>query len=263
MSLAIVWSYFHALREPDSPMARHFLLIAPNLIVFERLKDDFGNAKIFQQDPLVPPAWRGDFNPTVVLQDEPTSSLTAPVIYLTNIHRLYDTGKRTQKDAEAYSWMGPGVSKTQAMDISEKLRQRITSHPKLMVINDEAHHVWDVDSTWNECIEQIRNKIYDKTGENLVAQLDFSATPRDNKGSLFRHIVCETPLGEAIDAGIVKTPLIGTGKLNPTNSENAVEKYQQHLLLGYDRWKDSFEEWKRSGKKALMFVMTEDAPSAN
>ena len=33
MSLAIVWSYFHALRESDSPMARHFVVIAPGLTV--------------------------------------------------------------------------------------------------------------------------------------------------------------------------------------------------------------------------------------
>jgi hypothetical protein len=31
MSLAVVWSYFHALRESDSDMARHFVLIAPGL----------------------------------------------------------------------------------------------------------------------------------------------------------------------------------------------------------------------------------------
>lgn len=29
MSLCIVWSYFHALRESDSEMARHFVVIAP------------------------------------------------------------------------------------------------------------------------------------------------------------------------------------------------------------------------------------------
>lgn len=52
MSLAIVWSYFHALRESDSPMARHFVVIAPNLTVFERLKEDFGNGITFDRDPL-------------------------------------------------------------------------------------------------------------------------------------------------------------------------------------------------------------------
>ncbi len=39
MSLCVVWSYFHALYEPDSPMTTSFLVIAPNLIVFERLEE--------------------------------------------------------------------------------------------------------------------------------------------------------------------------------------------------------------------------------
>jgi type III restriction enzyme len=68
MSLAIVWSYFHALRETDSPMTKNFVVVAPNLTVFERLKEDFGNGEIFDQDPLIPTAWRGDWNLSVVLQ---------------------------------------------------------------------------------------------------------------------------------------------------------------------------------------------------
>ncbi len=54
MSLTVVWSYFHALRESDSPMTKHFVVIAPNLTVFERLKEDFGNGIIFDKDPLIP-----------------------------------------------------------------------------------------------------------------------------------------------------------------------------------------------------------------
>ena len=38
MSLCVVWSFFHALYETDSPMTTSFLVIAPNLIVFERLE---------------------------------------------------------------------------------------------------------------------------------------------------------------------------------------------------------------------------------
>ncbi len=37
MSLCVTWSYFHARRELGSPMATSFLVIAPNVIVFERL----------------------------------------------------------------------------------------------------------------------------------------------------------------------------------------------------------------------------------
>ncbi|MEP6717413.1 MAG: DEAD/DEAH box helicase family protein, partial [Terriglobia bacterium] len=41
LSLLIAWSYFHRLYEPDSTLARNFLLIAPNIIVLDRLRADF------------------------------------------------------------------------------------------------------------------------------------------------------------------------------------------------------------------------------
>ena len=54
MSLAIVWSYFHSRYEANSALAQHFVVIAPNLTVYERLKDDFENNAIFYRDPLLP-----------------------------------------------------------------------------------------------------------------------------------------------------------------------------------------------------------------
>ncbi len=75
MSLAIVWSYFHALRESESDMARHFVIVAPNLTVYERLKDDFGDGRIFDDAPLIPAEWRGDWNVTTVLQDEASGAV--------------------------------------------------------------------------------------------------------------------------------------------------------------------------------------------
>ncbi|NJP11271.1 MAG: DEAD/DEAH box helicase family protein, partial [Leptolyngbyaceae cyanobacterium RU_5_1] len=266
MSLGIVWSYFHALRESDSEMARHFVVIAPNLTVYERLKDDFGNGRVFDEDPLIPPEWRGDWNLSVVLQDEASGAATGGTLYLTNIHRLYDTAKR-KKNAEDddYTWMGPVVSKSKALDTGAALRDRITAHPRVMVLNDEAHHVWDAGSAWNEAIRTLHETILARSGCKLVAQLDFSATPKDNKGLLFKHIVCDTPLGEAVDAGIVKTPLIGQAsrKLVEQADDNAAYRWEQHLLLGYERWKASKAEWESSGKKPLLFIMCDDTDAAD
>jgi type III restriction enzyme len=266
MSLCIVWSYFHALRESDSEMARHFVVIAPNLTVYERLKDDFGNGRVFDEDPLIPPEWRGDWNLSVVLQDEASGAATGGTLYLTNIHRLYDNSKR-KKNAEedSYAWMGPVVSKTKALDTGAALRDRITAHRRVMVLNDEAHHVWDSGSAWNEAIRTLHETILARSGCKLVAQLDFSATPKDNKGLLFKHIVCDTPLGEAVDAGIVKTPLIGQAsrKLVEQADDNAAYRWEQHLLLGYERWKASKAEWQASGKKPLLFIMCDDTDAAD
>lgn len=263
MSLAIVWSYFHALRESDSSMARHFVVIAPGVTVFERLKEDFGDARIFESDPLIPAAWRGDWHVSVVLQDEAAGAATGGVIYLTNIHRLYDPSARRPKDSASYDFMGPEVSKAKAMDTGQVLRDRITSHPRVMVINDEAHHVWDQDSAWNEAISFLHETTR-KRGGGIVGQLDLSATPKDNKGEVFRHVVCDTPLGEAVDAGIVKTPIIGHGEqLVERAHVDAAYRYENHLTLGYKRWLASKEEWEKSGKKALLFVMTESTEAAD
>jgi type III restriction enzyme len=264
MSLCIVWSYFHALRESDSEMARHFVVIAPNLTVYERLKDDFGNGRVFDTDPLIPPEWRGDWNLSVVLQDEASGAATGGTLYLTNIHRLYEKRKQKATD-DGYAWMGPPVSKSKALDTGAALRDRITTHRHVLILNDEAHHVWDSGSAWNETIRSLHETLLARSGDKLVAQLDFSATPKDNKGLLFKHIVCDTPLGEAVDAGIVKTPLIGQAsrKLVEQADDNAAYRWEQHLLLGYDRWKASRTEWEASGKKPLLFIMCDDTDAAD
>ncbi|HRS75168.1 MAG TPA: DEAD/DEAH box helicase family protein, partial [Anaerolineaceae bacterium] len=178
MSLAIVWSYFHALRESDSPMARNFLVIAPNLTVFERLKQDFGDGRVFDTDPLIPSAWRGDWNRSVVLQDEASGAATGGTLYLTNIHRLFEKKSRGRAEKDLYPWAGPAVSRASALDTGEALRKRVTSHPDLMVINDQAHHLWDPDSAWVEALDFLNKAYKQRNGHGLAAQLDFSATPK-------------------------------------------------------------------------------------
>ena len=102
MALAIVWSYFHCLREAQSDLAKDFVIIAPGVTVFERLREDFrpkvGGLDIFDRDPMIPPGWAADWNMEVVLQDEPSVSATSGTLYLTNIHRLYDPEKRRRSN---------------------------------------------------------------------------------------------------------------------------------------------------------------------
>jgi len=268
MSLAIVWSYFHALRESGSEMAKHFVIIAPNLTVFERLKEDFrpegGGPDIFMTDPLIPPEWRGDWNFSVVLQDEASGASTGGVLYLTNIHRLFEPRKGKKGNTETYDWAGPAVSKSTALETGAELRDRITSHKRIMVLNDEAHHVWDPGSAWNNAIRWLHETVRKRSGNGLLAQLDFSATPKDNKGRIFPHVVCDTPLGEAVDAGIIKTPIIGRTKdLIAQPHDDAAYQFEAHLRLGYERWKRSREEWEKSGKRPLLFVMCTDTDAAD
>ncbi len=271
MSLAIVWSYFHSLYEPNSDLARHFVIIAPNLTVYERLKDDFENCAIFYADPLIPEEWRSDFQMQVVLQDEPGGATTTGALYLTNIHRLYlDCGSQTsaiqsQTSAIQSSIFGPPVVRGRALDTGESLRARITAHPRLMVLNDEAHHLHDPDLAWNRAIDALHEESLGRGQGGLCLQLDFTATPKQNDGSLFRHIVVDFPLGEAVDAGIVKVPVLGESDelvVRGDKKTPAHERYAMHLQLGYQRYARTYEELGKV-RKPVLFVMTEDAEAAN
>lgn len=255
MSLAIVWSYFHALYESNSEMTTSFLVIAPGLTVYERLLEDFSDGKIFRTDPLIPLAWKKDWHCNVIPQNEPGGAAEG-VLYLTNIQKLYP--KRQRKSGKYYAFMGPPVTPTKSIDLAAELRARISEEPRLMILNDEAHHVWHPDLAWNKALEFF----YDECN-SIVAQLDFSATPKDQGGKFFDHIICDTPLGEAVDGGIVKVPIMGRADLKEAPSENAAEKYREHLNIGYKRWKVSFSEWEKSGKKALLFVMCENTQAAD
>jgi len=267
MTLAIVWSYFHSLYEPDSDLARHFVVIAPNLTVYERLKDDFENCAIFHTDPLIPEEWKSDFQMQVVLQDEPGGATTTGAIYLTNIHRLYPSrdNRHDDSDETASSIFGPPVVRGRALDTGESLRRRITAHPRLMVLNDEAHHLHDPDLAWNRAIEALHDESLKRGNQGLCLQLDFTATPKHNDGSLFRHIVVDFPLGEAVDAGIVKVPVLGESDeliVRGDKKTPAYERYAMHLQLGYQRYVKTYEELSKV-RRPILFVMTESARAAN
>ncbi len=54
MALAVAWQFFNASREQDEiakDYAKTFLILAPNVIVFERLKPDFAGGHIFRERP--------------------------------------------------------------------------------------------------------------------------------------------------------------------------------------------------------------------
>jgi type III restriction enzyme len=58
LSLAVAWQYFNAVLEDAQHYAATSLLIAPNVIVFERLKSDFMGGRIFKTDPVIPRPWK-------------------------------------------------------------------------------------------------------------------------------------------------------------------------------------------------------------
>ena len=50
MSLLLIWSYFNRTYENNSELSGNFLIIAPNIIVLDRLKNDFENLNVSRND---------------------------------------------------------------------------------------------------------------------------------------------------------------------------------------------------------------------
>lgn len=268
MSLLIAWSYFHKLYEPDSDLSTNFLLIAPNIIVLDRLRTDFDGARIFYEDPLLPDNgyegqnWQDDFQITVHIQDE--IGLVEPQgnLFLTNIHRVYESGSEPafeDENATDYFLGKKPVGKT--TDSQVDLGMIVREVPDLVVLNDEAHHLHDAQSAWFKAIEDIAMRLRQK-GSELSAQFDLSATPKHNNGAIFVQTVADYPLVEAIRQGVVKTPVLPDGpsraKLQEKKSAKFTEQYEDYLHLGYLEWKKVYEELLPTGKKSILFLMTDD-----
>lgn len=260
MSLAVVWSYFNSVFEADSGLPKTFLIIAPNVIVFERLRIDFEDGKIFRKDPLVPPEWASDWQLSVILRDDPTASTTRGTLYLTNVQRLYERGE-APPDTPVEALLGPKPKKETLT--SEELLDRIVGHGELMIINDEGHHLHLEDMVWNQRIVAMHDNLEER-GAGLTAQLDFTATPRTQKGRLFPEIVVDYPIMSAIEDGIVKRPILGEiGGDIEIPSDKASVRWRQRIDAGVAKWKEYWEELSKSGHKPVLFVMTEDTKSAD
>lgn len=273
LSLIIAWSYFHKLYEPDSTLARNFLLIAPNIIVLDRLRTDFDGLKIFYADPILPDDghegrdWKSDFNLKLHIQDEVKVTQKTGNFFLTNIHRVYESGNTTpsfddQDTSDYFLGTKPvGATNESKVDLSEVVRDI----DELMVLNDEAHHVHDEKMAWFKSIEDIHNQLKMK-GSELAFQIDVTATPKHNNGAIFVQTISDYPLVEAIAQDVVKHPVLpdsaSRAKLAEKQSSKFTERYADYLHLGYLEWKKVYEDHKKL-KKAVLFVMTDDTKNCD
>lgn len=269
LSLVIAWCFFHKLYEPASPLARNFLLIAPNIIVLDRLARDFDGLRIFFTDPVLPAngyagrPWHDDFQLTVHLQDDVHVCQPTGNLFLTNIHRVYagnDAIPSPDDDDSRDYFLGSRPTGS-ALDSNIDLGQIVREIDELVVLNDEAHHIHDAGLAWFQSIADIHNRLLQK-GSALSLQLDVSATPRHNNGAVFVQTVADYPLVEAIAQNVVKHPRLpdqaSRASLVERPSAIYTERYADYLDLGVIEWRKAYDEHRKLGKKAILFVMTDD-----
>jgi len=274
LSMLIAWSYFHKRYELNSTLSTNALLIAPNIIVLDRLLDDFGSLKIFSTDPVIPENgyqgknWKSDFQVTLHVQDEVGVISQTGNIFLTNVHRMYEGApvpSFSDEDVTDFFLGGKPVAKTtqKTFDLAEVVH----GINDLVVLNDEAHHIHDEGLAWFKAIESIDAKMRQRTGHGISGQFDVTATPKHSNGSVFVQTVCSYPLVEAIRQGVVKTPVVPDGpsraKLVERPSDKVYEQYADHIKLGYLEWVKRRDDLQKAGKKPILFIMTTTTDESN
>jgi type III restriction enzyme len=274
MSLVIAWAYFHKKYEEDSKLSKNFLLITPNVIVFERIKNDFVGLKVFFEDPVLPENgyqgqnWHDDFQITLHLQDDLRNVSDTGNIFLTNIHRVFESDVKNasidDEDTSTYFLGDKPVTKTN--DSTVDLGMIVRDIDELIVINDEAHHLHDEKSAWVKSITDIDNRLKQK-GKALSIQIDLTATPKKNDGSIFVQTISDYPLVEAIHQRVVKNPVVpdsaSRSKLKENQSTLFSEKYRDYINLGIEEWQKVYDQLKPMGKKSILFIMTDDTKNCD
>lgn len=274
LSLVLAWSFYHKLYEPGSDLARNFLVIAPNIIVLDRIYKDFQGLRIFFEDPVIPDNgvggcnWRDDFQLTLHRQDE--VRITRPIgnIFLTNIHRVYagDDIPASPDDEDLRDYFLGKHPTGATTDSKVDLGMIVRDIDELMILNDEAHHIHDPRMAWFKSIEDIHNRLKQK-GAALSLQVDVTATPKHNNGAIFVQTVADYPLVEAVSQNVVKHPVLpdaaSRAKLVERQSAKYTEKYADYIHLGVIEWRKAYAEHEKMGKKAILFVMTDDTKNCD
>lgn len=221
MHALLLWQMLNARHEdePTGRFVRHFLIVAPGLIVYDRLLDAFkGRLKSGQADErdaetndfhrqqelFIPPQYRDEVfsfiqNNTVSKEDGIGRKQTGDgLIALTNWHLFLADRDAAATDGTAppdivndLLPLRPGIAAGNALDTLDRqyLRGRemeyLAALPELMVINDEAHHIHEKGS--GDEADEVEwqkglNSILRPKGSRAM-QVDFSATPYIDKGT--------------------------------------------------------------------------------
>jgi len=205
-----------------------FVLLCPNLIVRDRLEEDFEGGKVFRDRDLLP-EWSSlkpaDFILTTLGSGKEGgwASLFSATVILGNIHQFYQSNKSGQSNLSA-----------------------LMNGPDFALFNDEAHNSPALE--YEATLKRMREKI--------VLRVDTTATPdRADGRAPDSEMIYEYGVTDALADGIIKTPVvyqpdIKTVQLTYTDARTGEKRKVEDI---------DWEEVDRLGLSATQWV-TDDEP---
>jgi len=265
VAFAVVWSYFNYKNESQEDYTSKFLLIAPNVIVYDRLKRDFSNNKIFKDYPFIPREWEGQFDLKPIMRDEPIHLVPENVLFLTNIQQLEDK-RNKQEEVERAVDEALALEQVKRQDIYQenRIREVLSKCPNIMILKDEAHHIYNLERAWKKILMNLHRDLIKSQKKGIHSELDFTATPKQESGALFPWIIVDFGLAEAIEMNIVKKPIKGIiQNAQEIASKKPTERYRAWIDAGVNRWRKYNKQLSILNKNPILFIMCEDTESAD
>ena len=267
MALGIVWQYFNHKKESKNDYTSKYLLIAGEKnVIYDRLTRDFKDGKIFRELPLIPLEWQEEFDLKVILKEDPIHVIPEGVLFLTNIQQLEE---RRKKSEEVERYVDKVMELKEVYSVSDiyqenRIKEVLTSCPNIMILKDEAHHVYNFEKEWKKILLELNRNLASQYGKGINMELDFTATPKTETGALFPWIIVDFSLKEAIEMNIVKLPLKGLVKgAEEIASKKAVERYRAWIDAGIRRWREYKDKLKPLSKKPVLFFQCPENEEAD
>jgi type III restriction enzyme len=292
MALIVTWSTLHKKKVSGSSLSTNFLVLVPNLTVLDRVRgvprgdgiDPAGEHNLYDFFDTVPPEYREEFQPNVLVRNWQSIPLKA---------------KRED-------WIGDDViqdGRFVPQSVLRAMRRRAQSDPNapirrllggwrdLIVINDEAHHVYgEKRARRGEDPDYIKwSKILGRVGKaaRVCTVVDMSATPWYGSGSpkpdgtLFEWLISDFSVYDAFESGLVKVvrlpdpdeqgriyidlwDLVKGAKTKEEylgSSKAAIETIYASWKKNYDEWTGTFE-FARVGPPPVLLCVTDNATRA-
>ena len=269
MALLITWATLHKRKVSGSTLSSNFLVLVPNLTVRDRVGghprgdglDPSGALNMYDAFDMVPPDYKEEFQPNVIVRNWQSIPL----------------------EAKREDWIGEGEMPLEEgrfipQSVLRAMRRRATQDPNapirrllggardVIVINDEAHHVYGQKKTkkgedaayikWSRILERVSK------ASKLSLVLDLSATPWYGSGSpkpegtLYEWLVSDFSVYDAFESGLVKVVRLpdpdahGSIYIDLWDTVKGAKTKEEYLRACkgaiasiYSSWKKDYDDW--------------------
>lgn len=215
MALFVTWATLHKRKVSGSSLSANFLVLVPNLTVRDRVSgmprgdglDPTGENNLYDGFEIVPPDYRDVFQPHVLVRNWQGIPLEAKRDDWIGEEVLEEGRFIPQSVLRA-------MRRRAGQDPNAPVRRLLGGWRDLVVINDEAHHVYGEKRSrkgedpgyikWSRILERVSK------AARVSLVLDLSATPWYGSGSpkpegtLFEWLVSDFSVYDAFESGLVK-----------------------------------------------------------